>query len=113
MTKDVAHFYFFIVIIAGRTVVDDWLLSMLMSILSAVLFGKWTDHVKSWRHSELGDRIMYITYEEMVQVVKLDFTLSVSFRVSLFCLQMTSGKYATNCSSQISFFAWTAKKISQ
>ncbi|XP_022609380.1 sulfotransferase family cytosolic 2B member 1-like isoform X3 [Seriola dumerili] len=32
-----------------------------------VLFGKWTDHVKSWRHKELGDRIIYITYEEMVQ----------------------------------------------
>uniref|UniRef100_A0A3P9C2C8 Sulfotransferase n=1 Tax=Maylandia zebra TaxID=106582 RepID=A0A3P9C2C8_9CICH len=32
-----------------------------------VMFGKWTDHVKSWRNSELGDRIMYITYEEMVQ----------------------------------------------
>lgn len=32
-----------------------------------VLFGKWTDHVKSWRHTELGDRIMYMTYEEMVQ----------------------------------------------
>ncbi|XP_068999392.1 sulfotransferase family 2, cytosolic sulfotransferase 3 isoform X2 [Embiotoca jacksoni] len=32
-----------------------------------VLFGKWTDHVKSWKHSELGDRITYITYEEMVQ----------------------------------------------
>ncbi|XP_031729555.1 sulfotransferase family 2, cytosolic sulfotransferase 3 isoform X2 [Anarrhichthys ocellatus] len=32
-----------------------------------VLFGKWTDHVKSWRAADLGDRIMYITYEEMVQ----------------------------------------------
>ncbi|XP_030604831.1 sulfotransferase 2B1-like [Archocentrus centrarchus] len=32
-----------------------------------VMFGKWTDHVKSWRSSELADRIMYITYEEMVQ----------------------------------------------
>ncbi|XP_069393450.1 sulfotransferase family 2, cytosolic sulfotransferase 3 isoform X2 [Paralichthys olivaceus] len=32
-----------------------------------VMFGKWTDHVKSWRHTELGDRIMYISYEEMVQ----------------------------------------------
>ncbi|XP_047455289.1 sulfotransferase family 2, cytosolic sulfotransferase 3 isoform X1 [Mugil cephalus] len=32
-----------------------------------VMFGKWTDHVKSWRHTELGDRIMYITYEEMVE----------------------------------------------
>ncbi|KAM3873439.1 sulfotransferase 2B1-like [Diretmus argenteus] len=32
-----------------------------------VLFGKWTDHVKSWRHTEMGDRILYITYEEMLQ----------------------------------------------
>uniref|UniRef100_A0A3P9BBU4 Sulfotransferase n=1 Tax=Maylandia zebra TaxID=106582 RepID=A0A3P9BBU4_9CICH len=32
-----------------------------------VMFGKWTDHMKSWRNSELGDRIMYITYEEMAQ----------------------------------------------
>ncbi|KAK2844251.1 hypothetical protein Q5P01_010910 [Channa striata] len=30
-----------------------------------VLFGKWTDHLKSWKQSKLGDRIMYITYEEM------------------------------------------------
>ncbi|XP_065821205.1 sulfotransferase 2B1-like isoform X2 [Labrus bergylta] len=33
-----------------------------------VMLGKWTDHLKSWKHSELGDRIMFITYEEMVQV---------------------------------------------
>lgn len=39
-----------------------------VTAVSAVLFGKWTEHVKSWRHSELGDRILYITYEEMVQV---------------------------------------------
>ncbi|KAM3873442.1 3-beta-hydroxysteroid sulfotransferase-like [Diretmus argenteus] len=32
-----------------------------------VPYGKWTDHVKSWRHTELGDRILYITYEEMLQ----------------------------------------------
>ncbi|XP_030638263.1 sulfotransferase 2B1-like [Chanos chanos] len=32
-----------------------------------VMFGKWTDHVKSWRNTDMGDRIMYITYEEMVQ----------------------------------------------
>ncbi|XP_053467664.1 sulfotransferase 2B1-like [Ictalurus furcatus] len=32
-----------------------------------VLFGKWTDHVKSWRNTDLGDRILYITYEEMIQ----------------------------------------------
>lgn len=43
-------------------------IAFILSVLSAVLFGKWTDHVKSWRHTELGDRILYITYEEMVQV---------------------------------------------
>lgn len=32
-----------------------------------VLFGKWTDHVKSWRKAELGDRILYMTYEDMVE----------------------------------------------
>lgn len=32
-----------------------------------VMFGKWTDHVKSWRKADLGDRILYVTYEEMVQ----------------------------------------------
>ncbi|KAM6967543.1 sulfotransferase family 2, cytosolic sulfotransferase 3 [Aplochiton taeniatus] len=32
-----------------------------------VIFGKWTEHVKSWRNPELGNRILYITYEEMVQ----------------------------------------------
>ncbi|KAK3515254.1 hypothetical protein QTP70_013018 [Hemibagrus guttatus] len=32
-----------------------------------VIFGKWTDHVKSWRHTDVGDRILYITYEEMIQ----------------------------------------------
>lgn len=30
-----------------------------------LVFGKWTDHIKSWRNASLGDRIMYITYEEM------------------------------------------------
>ncbi|KAK1806717.1 hypothetical protein P4O66_005215 [Electrophorus voltai] len=32
-----------------------------------VLFGKWTDHMKSWKNPDLGDRILYITYEELVQ----------------------------------------------
>lgn len=32
-----------------------------------VIFGKWTDHVKSWRNSGLGDRIMFTTYEEMIE----------------------------------------------
>ncbi|KAG9335412.1 hypothetical protein JZ751_004734 [Albula glossodonta] len=32
-----------------------------------VLFGKWTEHVKSWRNLDIEDRILYVTYEEMVQ----------------------------------------------
>ncbi|XP_072317319.1 sulfotransferase family 2, cytosolic sulfotransferase 3 isoform X2 [Eucyclogobius newberryi] len=28
-------------------------------------FGKWTDHVKSWKNAKLGDRIMFISFEEM------------------------------------------------
>lgn len=35
--------------------------------LEGKVFGKWTDHVKSWKNSSLGDRIMYITYEDMKQ----------------------------------------------
>uniref|UniRef100_A0A8C6SQ13 Sulfotransferase n=1 Tax=Neogobius melanostomus TaxID=47308 RepID=A0A8C6SQ13_9GOBI len=35
------------------------------NVLLLVVFGKWTDHVKSWKHNNLGDRIMFITYEEM------------------------------------------------
>lgn len=37
-------------------------------IAYTVMLGKWTEHVKSWRNPELGDRILYITYEEMIQV---------------------------------------------
>ncbi|XP_048859774.1 sulfotransferase 2B1-like isoform X2 [Brienomyrus brachyistius] len=32
-----------------------------------VMFGKWTDHVKSWRNTDLGDRILYINYEDLVK----------------------------------------------
>ncbi|XP_035382391.1 sulfotransferase 2B1-like [Electrophorus electricus] len=32
-----------------------------------VIFGKWTDHMKSWRNPDLEDRILYITYEELIQ----------------------------------------------
>ncbi|KAF6714419.1 Sulfotransferase family cytosolic 2B member 1 [Oryzias melastigma] len=32
-----------------------------------VLFGKWADHVKSWKLAKIADRILFLTYEEMVQ----------------------------------------------
>ncbi|KAL2103366.1 hypothetical protein ACEWY4_000234 [Coilia grayii] len=32
-----------------------------------VFYGKWTDHVKSWRNNDLGDRILFVTYEEMIK----------------------------------------------
>lgn len=57
----VSHFCY-----SSRAVADC--IYTVVPCLCAVLFGKWTDHVKSWRHTELGDRIMYITYEEMCQV---------------------------------------------
>lgn len=59
--------------------VQQWLVVCLthsMLVSSSVLFGKWTDHVRSWRHTDLGDRIMYITYEEMVQVKLIEAELS-------------------------------------
>ena len=43
--------------------------SSLTSGLFLVMFGKWTDHVKGWRHTDLGDRILYTTYEAMVEVM--------------------------------------------
>ena len=33
-----------------------------------VMFGKWTNHVRSWRLTDLGDRILYVTYEDMIEV---------------------------------------------
>lgn len=32
--------------------------------------------MKSWRHTELGDRIMYLTYEEMIEVNLTEAELS-------------------------------------
>lgn len=59
---------------------NQWLHACLLHsvmVSSSVMFGKWTDHMKSWRHTDLGDRIMYITYEEMVQVKRIEAELSV------------------------------------
>ncbi|KAL6462264.1 hypothetical protein MHYP_G00286860 [Metynnis hypsauchen] len=44
-----------------------------------VLFGKWTDHVKSWRNTDLGDRILYITYEELIQDLRGALERMLSF----------------------------------
>ncbi|KAG8008942.1 Sulfotransferase family cytosolic 2B member 1 [Nibea albiflora] len=35
-----------------------------------VTFGSWFDHVKSWLNAEDKDRIMYISYEEMIMDLK-------------------------------------------
>lgn len=40
-------------------------------LYAEVLFGKWTEHVKSWKEADLGDRILHITYDEMVQVSQI------------------------------------------
>ena len=37
---------------------QQWLVHLMCTVLQpAVMFGKWTDHVKSWRHTELTDII--------------------------------------------------------
>ncbi|XP_038145861.1 sulfotransferase family 2, cytosolic sulfotransferase 3 isoform X1 [Cyprinodon tularosa] len=62
-----------------------------------VLFGKWTDHVKSWRHAELGDRILFITYEEMVQ----DLSASIKRMSDFLCCDLSKDviqKIAEHCS---------------
>lgn len=65
------------------TKVDKWLFTFcpMSVLLSTVLFGKWTDHVKSWRNSGLGDRIMFTTYEEMIEV-KINKNSNLKSRVS-------------------------------
>ncbi|XP_028836408.1 sulfotransferase family cytosolic 2B member 1-like isoform X1 [Denticeps clupeoides] len=35
-----------------------------------VLFGKWTDHMKSWQKADIGNKIMYVTYEAMIKDLK-------------------------------------------
>ncbi|KAM8734548.1 sulfotransferase family 2, cytosolic sulfotransferase 3 isoform 1-T1 [Acanthopagrus schlegelii] len=62
-----------------------------------VLFGKWTDHVKSWRHTELGDRIMYITYEEMVQDLPAVLRIMSDFLGRNLCEEVIQ-KIAEHCS---------------
>ncbi|XP_012714622.2 sulfotransferase 2B1 isoform X2 [Fundulus heteroclitus] len=64
-----------------------------------VLFGKWTEHVKSWRHAELGDRILFITYEEMVQ----DLPASIRRISDFLCCNLSEEviqKIAEHCSFQ-------------
>ncbi|KAM4735463.1 sulfotransferase family 2, cytosolic sulfotransferase 3 isoform 2-T2 [Anableps anableps] len=64
-----------------------------------VLFGKWTDHVKSWRQAELGDRILFITYEEMVQ----DLPASIRRISDFLCCNLSEEviqKIAVHCSFQ-------------
>lgn len=52
-------------------------------VLFAVLFGKWTDHVSSWKLAKLGERILFLTYEEMVQVEHLTLETVLCFNHSL------------------------------
>ncbi|TNN36698.1 Sulfotransferase family cytosolic 2B member 1 [Liparis tanakae] len=66
--KDVAvssyHFHKMAQFLETPATFDEFLERFLQG---KVMFGKWSDHVKSWRRSGLGGRILFITYEEMVQ----------------------------------------------
>ncbi|KAK5621883.1 hypothetical protein CRENBAI_003574 [Crenichthys baileyi] len=64
-----------------------------------VPFGKWTEHVKSWKHAELADRILFITYEEMVQ----DLPTSIRRISDFLCCNLSEDviqKIAEHCSFQ-------------
>lgn len=37
-------------------------------VLCSVIFGSWFDHVSGWLNADDKDRIMYISYEEMIMV---------------------------------------------
>ncbi|XP_013884376.1 sulfotransferase family cytosolic 2B member 1 [Austrofundulus limnaeus] len=62
-----------------------------------VLFGKWTDHIKSWKRAELGDRILFITYEEMVQDLPASVKLMSDFLGSNLSEEVIQ-KIAEHCS---------------
>ncbi|KAJ8289741.1 hypothetical protein GJAV_G00004770 [Gymnothorax javanicus] len=69
--KDVAvssfHFHSMASFLDDPGTLDEFLDKFLAG---QVLFGKWTDHVKSWRNTGIEDRILYMTYEEMVKDLK-------------------------------------------
>lgn len=62
-----------------------------------VVFGKWTDHIKSWRNTNLGDRIMYISYEEMKEDLPAALRRIASFLGKNLSDEMIM-KIAENCS---------------
>lgn len=63
-----------------------------------VLFGKWTEHFKSWRKADLGDRMLFVTYEEMVGDLK-----GVIQRFSDFLGKMTSKDTVERIASHCTF----------
>lgn len=62
-----------------------------------LVFGKWTDHIKSWRNTNLGDRIMYITYEEMKEDLPAALRRIATF-LGKNLSDETISKIAENCS---------------
>ncbi|AWO96974.1 putative sulfotransferase family cytosolic 2B member 1-like isoform 3 [Scophthalmus maximus] len=72
-----------------------------------VMFGKWTDHVKSWRHTALQDRIMFIAYEEMVE----DLPAALR-RISEFLGTKLSEKTIQKIAEHCSFKSMKANKMS-
>ncbi|KAB5513302.1 hypothetical protein PHYPO_G00249660 [Pangasianodon hypophthalmus] len=72
-----------------------------------VMFGKWTDHVKSWRNPDLGDRILYITYEEMIQDLR-----GVMERVLCFLNRQLSEDALNRVTEQCQFKTMKQNKMS-
>ncbi|XP_041082847.1 sulfotransferase 2B1-like [Polyodon spathula] len=58
------HFHSMATFLEDPGTFDEFLEKFLAGKL---LFGKWCDHVRGWRSSELKGRVLYITYEEMLE----------------------------------------------
>ncbi|XP_028836819.1 sulfotransferase family cytosolic 2B member 1-like [Denticeps clupeoides] len=63
-----------------------------------VMFGKWTDHVKSWQKTYMEDRIFHVTYEEMLKDLK-----GVLSRMSRFLGKDLSDEILEQVASHCSF----------
>ncbi|XP_036403749.1 sulfotransferase 2B1-like [Megalops cyprinoides] len=72
-----------------------------------VMFGSWFDHVKGWLNAEDQDRVMYISYEEMI----LDLNDSVS-RIARFMGKSLSEEVTKKIADHCTFKSMKQNKMS-
>ncbi|RXN00806.1 Sulfotransferase family cytosolic 2B member 1 [Acipenser ruthenus] len=78
--KDVFTSYYHYCRMAAYLVDPGTCDELLMKFLNGkVLFGSWFDHVKGWLNAKEKDRILYLTYEEMIMDLKGSISKICSF----------------------------------